>query len=179
MRSSLPSLPQDSARADRAGSTMRWIWGAFCLFVLLAVAQFVVPAYVIQPFRRQTPTALNLAMAIRQRAPVGTALACFLCLLCAFLLWRSASWWRKILIVLPLLLALLATVMVRVNYFEWMFHPIDGAQFLAQSDSKLASGEMVMAVRFTADARAYPISQMAYHHVLNDMVGGIPVAVTY
>jgi len=38
---------------------------------------------------------------------------------------------------------------------------------------------MVMAIRFGGDARAYPISQMAYHHVLNDVVGDVPVAVTY
>ena len=31
-----------------------------------------------------------------------------------------------------------------------------------------------MAVRFGSDARAYPIVQMAYHHVFNDEVGGIP-----
>jgi hypothetical protein len=36
-----------------------------------------------------------------------------------------------------------------------------------------------MAVRHGADARAYPISQMAYHHVLNDVVNGVPIAVTY
>ena len=69
--------------------------------------------------------------------------------------------------------------MARLNYFEWMFHPIAGAQFLAQSDSKLDPKEMILAVRFGSDARAYPISQMAYHHVLNDVVGGVPIAVTY
>jgi hypothetical protein len=34
-------------------------------------------------------------------------------------------------------------------------------------------------VRLGSDARAYPISQMAYHHVLNDVVAGTPIAVTY
>ena len=38
---------------------------------------------------------------------------------------------------------------------------------------------MILAVRLGDDARAYPISQMAYHHVLNDVVGGVPIAVTY
>jgi hypothetical protein len=36
-----------------------------------------------------------------------------------------------------------------------------------------------MAVSLNGDARAYPISQMAYHHVLNDTVAGVPIAVTY
>ena len=38
---------------------------------------------------------------------------------------------------------------------------------------------MILAVRLGSDARAYPIREMAYHHVLNDVVGGVPVAVTY
>jgi hypothetical protein len=60
-----------------------------------------------------------------------------------------------------------------------MFHPIPGPQFLAQSESKLDPKEMIMSVRLGGDDRAYPISQMAYHHVLNDVVGGVPIAVTY
>ena len=39
--------------------------------------------------------------------------------------------------------------------------------------------EMVLALNFNHDARAYPISEMAYHHIVNDVVGGVPVAVTY
>jgi len=72
-----------------------------------------------------------------------------------------------------------STVMARINYFEWMFHPVDSPQFEAETRSKLDSAEMIMAVRFGSDARAYPIREMAYHHVVNDMVGTVPVAVTY
>ena len=39
--------------------------------------------------------------------------------------------------------------------------------------------EMILAVNLGSDARAYPILQMAYHHVLNDVVNGVPIAVTY
>jgi hypothetical protein len=38
---------------------------------------------------------------------------------------------------------------------------------------------MVIAVRFGTDTRAYPIREMAYHHVVNDVVDGVPIAVTY
>ena len=74
-------------------------------------------------------------------------------------------------LVLTLLVVAFSAVMSRLNYFEWMFHPIEGPQFLAQSASKLDPKEMILAVRFGDDDRAYPISQMAYHHVLNDVVG--------
>ena len=80
---------------------------------------------------------------------------------------------------IAMLLVGFTAVMARLNYFEWMFHPLDSAQFIGEAQSKLDAGEMIMAVRFGSDARAYPISEMAYHHVLNDWVGGVPVAVTY
>jgi hypothetical protein len=60
-----------------------------------------------------------------------------------------------------------------------MFHPVSSAQFETASASKLDKSEMILAVRYGDDARAYPIREMAYHHVLNDVVGSVPVAVTY
>jgi len=118
-------------------------------------------------------------MTLRQRAPLGTLIAALACFVLALVLWETASRWRKSLLALTMLLVTFSAVMARLNYFEWMFHPIDGAQFFAQADSKLDAKEMIMAVRIGAEARAYPISQMAYHHVLNDVVAGVPIAVTY
>jgi hypothetical protein len=120
-----------------------------------------------------------LAMALRQYAPLGTLIATLASFVFAFALWRTVGRWRKALLVLALLVVTFSTVMARLNYFEWMFHPIAGAQFIAQSESKLDPKEMIMAVRLGRDARAYPIRQMAYHHVLNDVVAGVPIAVTY
>ncbi len=157
----------------------RLIWTGFALCGVTAVSLFFIPVFIIRPFRYQAPRALWLAMALRQRAPLGTLLAGFACLLFAFLLWRSVGLWRKALLVVCLLLVTFSAVMARLNHFEWMFHPIDGPQFLAQGASKLDAKEMILSVRFGDDARAYPISQMAYHHILNDVVGGVPVAVTY
>jgi Protein of unknown function (DUF3179) len=157
----------------------RWAWLAFLFSALVTVGLFFVPAFIIRPFRYQAPRALWVAMAIRQRAPLGTLVTGLVCLVLAFVLWRTVGRWRKSVIAFVLLAVGFATVMARLNYFEWMFHPIDSAQFLTQSESKLDSREMIMAVRFGDDARAYPISQMAYHHVLNDVVAGTPVVVTY
>ncbi len=146
---------------------------------ITAVTLFFIPVFIIRPFRYQAPRALWVAMALRQRAPVGTLLAGLACLLFAFLLWSSVGVWRKALLVICMFLVTFSAVMSRLNHFEWMFHPIHGAQFLAQGVSKLDPKEMILAVRFGEDSRAYPISQMAYHHILNDVVGGVPVAVTY
>jgi len=76
-------------------------------------------------------------------------------------------------------LVVTAAVMARLNYFEWMFHPVESPRFDAEASSTLDKGEMVLAIQFGPDARAYAISEMAYHHIVNDWVNGVPVAVTY
>jgi len=173
------SPTQEADRKTAQPRTPRWLWILFSLCALTIIALFFVPAFIIRPFRHQAPRALLVALALRQRAPLGTLLAGIACFLVAFALWRTVGRWRKSLLVITVLFVTFSAVMARLNYFEWMFHPIVGAQFLAQSDSKLDSKEMILAVRFGSDARAYPISQMAYHHILNDVVGGVPIAVTY
>jgi hypothetical protein len=173
-----PSTPQlkDPSTLPR---TPRWIWTGFSLCGVAAIGLFFIPAFIIQPFRYQAPRALLVAMALRQRAPLGTLIAALACFVFAFILWRTANRWRKSVLVLALFAVTFSAVMARLNPFEWMFHPIAGPQFVAQADSKLDPKEMIMAVRLGSEARAYPISQMAYHHILNDVVAGVPIAVTY
>jgi hypothetical protein len=178
--SSLSEHEFRSQLTDRnSGRAPRWIWILFFLCALTTAGLFFIPAFIIRPFSYQAPRALFVAMALRQHAPLGTLTAGLACLVLTFALWKTIGWFRRTLLVLILLIVTFSAVMARQNYFEWMFHPIAGPQFLTQSESKLNPKEMILAVRFASDARAYPISQMAYHHVLNDVVGGVPIAVTY
>jgi hypothetical protein len=178
MSSTSPPGPQPN-RPQTKHRVSRWIWIAFLLCAIAAIGLFFIPALVIRPFTHQAPRPLWLAMALRQRAPLDTLLAGLACFGLAFVLWRTIGVWRKALLVLTLLVVTFSAVMARQNYFEWMFHPIAGPQFVAQAASKLDPREMILALRFGGDARAYPISQMAYHHILNDVAGGVPIAVTY
>jgi hypothetical protein len=181
MSATSSSTPQTQS-TDRPPTTPRtsgWIWTAFSLCAITTVGLFFIPAFIIRPFRHQAPRALFLAMAIRQHAPLATLIAGLACFGFALVLWRTASRWHRAVLTTVLLVVTFSAVMARLNYFEWMFHPIAGPQFLVQSASKLDPKEMIMAVRQGGDTRAYPISQMAYHHVLNDVVGGVPIAVTY
>lgn len=43
----------------------------------------------------------------------------------------------------------------------------------------LSADELVLGVVVGGAARAYPISQMAYHHIANDVIDGQPFLVTY
>jgi hypothetical protein len=151
----------------------------FALLVLANIALFLVPAWIIQPFKYQSPRALSLALTLRQFAPWVTLLFALAALALGIKLWSHVSRWKKGLLVVALLFAATAAVMSRVDYFEWMFHPLATPGFESAQNTKLDAGEMVMAVRFGNDARAYPIRLMAYHHVLNDVVNGVPVTVTY
>jgi hypothetical protein len=60
-----------------------------------------------------------------------------------------------------------------------MFHPLIHPSFTAARDVKLNGAEMVIAVRNGAEARAYPIRSMSYHHVVNDVLGGAASVATY
>src|SRR5579864_2063631 len=146
------------------------VWLIFCVSAIVGIGFFFVPAFIIRPFARQSAAGLRLAMALRQSAPMPTLIAALVCVALAVLLWKSGNLRRKIVLSCVVVLVLLSAVMSRLNYFEWMFHPVDSPQFEAESASKLAGKEMILAVQYGPDARAYPIREMAYHHILNDVV---------
>ena len=173
-----PSIESAHPGLNRSQSS-RWLWILFFVLALTAIGMFFIPAFIIRPFHHQAPRALKLAMSLRQRAALFTLVSALACFILTYMLWRVSGRWGKAVLGLAMLVVTFSSVMARLNYFEWMFHPIAGPQFLAQSESKLDPKEMIMAVRVAGDARAYPISQMAYHHVLNDVAGGVPIAVTY
>ena len=160
-------------------NTRKPLWIALTTFALVGFGAFMFPAFIIRPFSYQSPRALFWAMALRQRAPLVSLLCAIVCFLLIALLWRSSNKWRKTVLSVAAVAVTFSAVMSRLNYFEWMFHPVDSAKFDAESSSKLGPDEMILAVRYGVDARAYPIREMAYHHILNDVVGGVPIAVTY
>ncbi len=57
---------------------------------------------------------------------------------------------------------------------------IDKPRFGSISDAKeLAGNEPVVGISINGDARAYPLRILTWHEIVNDVVGGVPVAVTY
>ncbi len=59
--------------------------------------------------------------------------------------------------------------------------PIDDPKFVsvAEADEWLNDQEPVLVVDVDGDVRAYPIQILMWHEIVNDTVGGVPVAVTY
>jgi hypothetical protein len=57
---------------------------------------------------------------------------------------------------------------------------IDEPAFITAAEVDfLAENEPVLAVDIDGDVRAYPVQILMWHEIVNDTVGGIPVAVTY
>ena len=58
--------------------------------------------------------------------------------------------------------------------------PVDDPKFVHVSEAKgLGEREPVIGLVINGDARAYPLRILVWHEIVNDTVGGVPVAVTY
>ncbi len=155
--------------------------------VVLLTISFIVsaaflgyPLYVIRPFRHQGPRELAVALALIQ-ARTLVDLACLVCALVALRLYwpaeigHSKRTWAATAAVLVCVFAVLS----RVNVFELMFHPDTHPAFASIQEAKIDPDDAVLAVKVGGSARAYPIREMGYHHVINDWVGGQPIVATY
>jgi hypothetical protein len=61
-----------------------------------------------------------------------------------------------------------------------MFNPLHQAKFASVADADFVKDDdMVLAVKINGDAVAFPVLQMAYHHIAQDVVGGTPITATY
>jgi Protein of unknown function (DUF3179) len=164
-------------QALRRHRTFIWI-----LLPCLAVSLFSVayPIYVIRPFRHQGARELALALVVSQFRPAITAIAAFGAVLALIGFWRSQPRkWRRNWAAAGAVLAVVLAILARVNVYELMFHPIVRPAFLAARDVKLDGAEKVIAVRIGGEARAYPIRDLSYHHMVNDVLAGTAIVATY
>ena len=169
--------PPGSARPPR-----RWPWAVALLAVVaVAVAVAWIPAWTMRPFQPQTAAAMSRAYAVRRLAPAATLVALGAGAALAWRLWRSSRWVGRALAAAAMLPLAAAAWFSRQNHFEWLFPPLHhpGYAPAAAAASFVDPGDMVLAVQVRGEAAAYPVRQVAFHHVVEDVVGGTPVAVTY
>jgi uncharacterized BrkB/YihY/UPF0761 family membrane protein len=170
-----------SIEIGKTGKSGRWkLWLLLLLIVAATVAMVAIPVFVIMPFKAQTAAGVEWSYRLRRWSPLATVVATILFLALCVKLWRGARWWSRV--ALPALLAplLAVTWFTRQNHFEWMFNPLPNADYARAGEAGfVADSDMVMAIELNGDAVAYPVRQMAYHHVVNDVVGGKPITATY
>jgi hypothetical protein len=88
--------------------------------------------------------------------------------------------WRRMLAAAGAMLVCVLAVLARVNVYEdLMFHQVEHPTFAAATDVKLDNDDKLIVVKIGGSARAYPIREMGYHHIVNDVVGGTALAATY
>ena len=56
---------------------------------------------------------------------------------------------------------------------------IDNPKFISSGDATLQDSDLVVGLNIDGDIRAYPLNILVWHEIVNDRVGGKPVAVTY
>ncbi len=155
-------------------------WFALLVLPLVVLAAVIVPVFLIQPFASQTQGELRLSYFLRAAAPLMTILVLAGAVVATLYLWRSARWWQRAAIGLGVVIAGVAAWFAQQNHFEWMFAPLEVVAFAKADETTFVEGtDKVLAVEINGDAAAYPLRQLAYHHLVQDAVGGVPIAVTY
>lgn len=160
----------------------RWpLWVALLVMIAVGIGVIAFPTLYIMPFKPQKAWVMTLALRSRAIAPLVTTIAAALsAVLVILLVTRSRRWWSRTLAVLALAPVGLATWFAYQNHFEWMFNPLGTPHFVAADKAKFVKpDDVVMAVQIDGEAVAYPILQIAYHHVINDVIGGKPIVATY
>jgi hypothetical protein len=174
-----PAETQAEGASPLLGRKAAWL--LLLIIMLAALLMVLAPAWLIQPFRPQSQPGLAASYSLRRWSPAMTLVASVSALALVFWLWRGARRrWLKALLLLPLALTLAATWFARQNHFEWMFNPLPNPAYARAGEVDfLADTDMVLAVEVKGEAAAYPVRLMAYHHLVADTVGGVPIVATY
>jgi hypothetical protein len=167
----------------RGGKRNRWRkigWLTLVIIVLLALIIVAAPVLLIQPFKPQTQRGLAISYALRSWSPYLTLAALIAALLLVGWLWRGSRWFARIVLVVMLLPLVAVTWFARQNHFEWMFRPLQHSAYAKTAEASfVGDADMVLAVKINGESAAYPVRLMAYHHVVQDTVGGRALVATY
>ena len=158
-----------------------WIWVALFVTAVVGLGIIAFPTFYIMPFKTQDARTLAWALTARTVAPALTLSAAAVAgALAICLAMRGRRWWSRLapaLLVAPLVFG---AWFARQNHFEWMFAPQTALEHLAADKATFVEpDDLVMAVERQGVSTAYPIRQLAYHHIANDVVGGEPIVATY
>jgi Protein of unknown function (DUF3179) len=169
---------------DKAWRSPGVLLSVSVVLALVSLASSALPLYVIRPFRHQGARELAAALFVKQVGPAVSVACALLALIVLAAMWpsirmSSRKWPARAAIAVPALLAVAGAFLARVNVYEIMFHPVDSPRFGSAEKAGIDSDDMVIAVDVRGARRAYPIREMAYHHVVNDAPAGEPIVATY
>ncbi len=174
-------MPNPLTRLSQWTNTRRkLVWLILLVSVVIVLAIVATPVFLIMPFKAQTPRIMEISYLMRRWSPLLTLLAVALMLTLTIGLWPRSRWWGRVVLVILLLPTLGFTWLARQNHFEWMFNPLPNPAYAKMSDAAFVNDDdRVLAVTIGGESVAYPIRIMAYHHLVDDTVGGTPIVATY
>jgi phosphoglycerol transferase MdoB-like AlkP superfamily enzyme len=151
------------------------------LIVAAVVAMVFIPVWFIKPFDAQTERQIEISYLLKSWSPILTIVFALFAIGLAVFIWKNSKrWFGKSALIVPLLVIFGFTWFARQNHFEWMFNPLENTKFASVSETDFVKDdEMVLAVNINGDAVAFPVRQMAYHHIAQEVVGGMPITATY
>ena len=153
------------------------------ILLLLCVAVAVFPVIIMQPFVRQAALPLSLALFVQRWAPwitiVGFLSGMVLAALSRTLPGERFANLKNVLLVAAVAGLGLCAWASRINVYEMKFRPPGNVRLVPAAQASVRPDDMVLVVGINGDDRAYPVLQMAYHHLVNDVVGGVPIVSTY
>ncbi len=164
---------------NKLGYKTAWL---ILLFISLTIfAVIAIPVWLIQPFAPQTEKGVQISYLLKSWSPLLTVFAALISIaLCVFIWSKSKRWFGKAFLVFPLAIVFFCVWFARQNHFEWMFNPLGQSAYAKVNEADfVADDDMVLAVEIGGESVAYPIRQMAYHHIVQDTVGGVPITATY
>ena len=148
--------------------------------LVTSLASLAYPLYVIRPFRHQGARELAAALAVIQARPLVDVISILVAVAGLTCCWRAQPRRsRRILAAVGALAVGVFAALSQVNVYELMFHADAGPLFAAAQQTKVDPDDKVLAVKLGGSARAYPIRTMGYHHIINDVVGHVPIVATY
>lgn len=144
---------------------------------VIAFACFLTPIVVMSPLRTQGAAEFRLALRLYRSGPVVALVCAVIALLLTVLGWRDPAAHRSLAISLGV--TLISAALTRVNVYEIVFRPYRVPVFVKAETVELEHSAMVTSVTAGGESHAYPVGAMGYHHIVNDVVGGVPIVATY
>jgi hypothetical protein len=93
--------------------------------------------------------------------------------------WRGPLWRKAVVVILLAVAGGVTWLTNRVMAADAMFQQPRTLTMAGAADNTVDRARLVVGVVQNGEARAYPIQFIGYHHQVRDVVGGVPVMVTY
>ena len=156
-------------------------WLILLIIALTVFAIIAIPVWLIQPFAPQTERGVQISFLLKSWSPLLTIFAALVAVGLFIFIWsESKRRFAKAFLIFPLLIVFVCVWFARQNHFEWMFNPLQHSAYAKANEANFVDDDdMVLAVEINNESVAYPVRQMAYHHIVQDTVGGTPITATY